>query len=114
MLHNPKYIVYFYDKPNFIQSTGHFYNYCFNYSYAPYHKHEDSDGLTGQIEDRDWLSGYAQLTNIKAFSKVGLFDDDLSPISNEDLDWGIRAIQMGYRLMFVSASVIWHKRSEND
>lgn len=101
-------LVYYFDKEWGIQSTGHVYNPYLGRSYTPYHRLRDVN-LT-KNEERDWLGGGAQLTKVEAFKTVGLFDDDLTPWSNEDMDWGIRARKKGYKLLFVPSAKIWHKK----
>jgi hypothetical protein len=46
----------------------------------------------------DILPGCAQFVKMSAFERFGLYDNDFTPISIEDYEWGIRASRLGAKL----------------
>lgn len=57
------------------------------------------------------LVGCALLFRADALKKVGLFDESLF-LMQEETDWCIRAVKMGFSLLVVSDAVVHHKVSE--
>lgn len=61
----------------------------------------------------DILPGCAQFIRSSTFVKYGLYDNDLSPISIEDFEWGIRTKSMGINLSCcISTEVLHHHNPE--
>lgn len=63
--------------------------------------------ISGRAEV-DRLPGCAQFMKADAFRKFGLYDNDLSPISIEDYEWGFRAKMSGAKLACNTTSVLTH------
>lgn len=67
----------------------------------------------GQYDNPDELQyavGCAMLIRRAVFDDVGLLCDDYFAVA-EDLDFGLRVRNAGYRIFYVPDSVIWHKES---
>ena len=54
------------------------------------------------------LPGCAQFIRTEAFKKYGLYDNDLSPLSLEDYEWGMRATKMGAKLCYNPEAEVLH------
>lgn len=59
-------------------------------------------------DDINILPGCAQFIKAEAFEKYGVFDNDLTPISIEDLEWGIRATKRGAKFKFNAGAEVIH------
>jgi GT2 family glycosyltransferase len=59
------------------------------------------------------LPGCAQFIKIESFKKYGLYDNDLSPISIEDYDWGVRSAVKGAQFQFNPEVEIVHLHDRN-
>lgn len=59
------------------------------------------------------LPGCAQYVKGSTFKKYGVFDNDLSPISIEDLEWGMRATHNGAKLAYVKHCEVYHMQQRN-
>lgn len=57
------------------------------------------------------LVGCALLFRADSLKKIGLFDESLF-LMQEETDWCIRAVNMGFSLLVVSDAVVYHKVSE--
>ncbi len=57
------------------------------------------------------LVGCALLLRADSLEKIGTFDESLF-LMQEETDWCIRAVKMGYHLLVVSDAVVHHKVSE--
>lgn len=58
------------------------------------------------------LVGCALLLRADALKKIGLFDESLF-LMQEETDWCIRAMKMGFHLLVVCDAVVYHKVSES-
>lgn len=67
-------------------------------------------GQFDQERDLSWASGCALLIAKEVVAKIGLLDDEFFAVC-EDLDYGLRVLQFGYRICYVPSAVIWHKES---
>lgn len=59
------------------------------------------------------LPGCAQFVRSGTFRKFGVYDNDLSPISIEDLEWGMRATRSGAKMSYVNECEIYHMQKKN-
>ena len=64
-------------------------------------------GQFGQIREITQATGCAVLTRRRALCDVELFDEQFWAYV-EDLDWSIRFLQSGYRLVYIPKARIWH------
>lgn len=64
----------------------------------------------------DILPGCAQFMRISAYKKIGLYDNDLSPISIEDYEWGMRAKKKRVKLCYNPDTEVihYHNRLKGD
>ncbi len=70
------------------------------------------DGRFDTQRDVEWVPGTAMLLRRKALQEVGLFDDDFFAY-HEDVDWCVRARNLGYRVVFAPKPIIHHKVSRS-
>ena len=59
-------------------------------------------------EVRLYLIGFAVLVKRSVVGQIGLLDERFSPGNSEDLDYGLRIIQSGYRNVLCKNSFILH------
>lgn len=62
------------------------------------------------VAETDRAAGTAMLVPRPALERVGFFDESLFAY-NEDTDWSLRARALGYTLLVVPESKVWHKVS---
>jgi hypothetical protein len=58
--------------------------------------------------DVDWVIGNGCMMSRAALEKVGIFDEEFFQV-NEDVDWCVRARNLGYRVVYVDTAAIHHK-----
>lgn len=63
---------------------------------------------TPAVQDVDWVIGNGCMMSREALEKVGIFDADFFQV-NEDVDWCVRARQLGHRVVYVDTAAIYHK-----
>ncbi|HET7873152.1 MAG TPA: glycosyltransferase family 2 protein [Terriglobales bacterium] len=80
---------------------GHSFPQCFG-------MRKRDNGRYDQPREVTFVSGCAFLVKAAVIEKIGLLDDTFF-YGFEDLDWSIRAIESGFRGMYVAQSRIWHK-----
>jgi GT2 family glycosyltransferase len=90
-----------------IQTAGnkiHFlgFGYCGNYNYPK------SKIKSQKFEEITYASGAGMLINLSVLKKIGFFDEDLF-LYHEDLDLGLRAKILGYKILLAPKAVIYHK-----
>jgi GT2 family glycosyltransferase len=68
------------------------------------------DGQQFLSSDTEWLTGCAILFRSQALEEVGLFESKFFLLF-EDLDWSMRAKNLGYTLRFAADARLWHKAS---
>jgi GT2 family glycosyltransferase len=59
-------------------------------------------------KDVDWVIGNGCMMSREALQTIGLFDEDFFQV-NEDVDWCVRARNLGYRVVYVDTAAIHHK-----
>lgn len=74
------------------------------------YKNVDSFGSDRKIHI---LPGCAQFVRTRAFEKFGLYDNDLTPFSIEDLEWGIRAAKQGAIFEYYPDVEVLHLHRKN-
>jgi hypothetical protein len=72
---------------------------------------EIDQGQYDQEEDMPYITGCALLVKCSVIERIGLMDEDYFNYF-DDMDWGVRARQAGYRLVYVPQAVIRHKGSK--
>lgn len=101
--------IFYYDEPKRIWFAGGIINY---WSGHLYHKgyQEIDEGKYDVVQDVDSITGCALLVKRKVLEDIGLLYEDMF-LYFEDTDLCARAYKKGYRLVYVPASLIWHKIS---
>jgi GT2 family glycosyltransferase/glycosyltransferase involved in cell wall biosynthesis len=104
---NPK--IYYFDSPARIwYAGGHFSKWrCFS-SHVGVGKLDA--GAYDCIREVTFITGCAFLIKTKVIQKIGLLDERFFFLW-EDTDWSIRALQAGFRAIYVPSAIIWHKES---
>jgi len=60
------------------------------------------------------LPGCAAFIKAETFEKYGIYDNDLSPISIEDFEWGIRMTKQGLKFNYFDNAEIFHLHKKSD
>jgi GT2 family glycosyltransferase len=60
----------------------------------------------------DWVPGCVLLARREVYEAIGTFDDSYF-IYFEDIDWCVRASRLGFRIMVVPQSIVYHKVSQS-
>lgn len=104
-------LVYHADEPTVIQSAG---------GVLPKDWHARHRGANqsdrnqfAEIAAVEWLTGCAVLARASALGKFGLLDENFF-MYGEDVDWGVRARQAGYRVLVVPQAHVWHRGVRRD
>lgn len=71
---------------------------------------EVDKGQYDKTEETGFVTGCSMMVRKDVFEKIGLLDEKLFAYL-EDLDFCLRAKQMGYALFYVPQSVVWHKNA---
>jgi GT2 family glycosyltransferase len=77
-----------------------------------YHRGVDEvdKGQYDKTEETKFATGCCMLIKSEVFKKTGMLDDKYF-LYYEDSDLSIKAINAGFRIMYVPASIIWHKNA---
>jgi GT2 family glycosyltransferase len=68
------------------------------------------NGKYNQTTEVSFITGCAFLIKTEVVRRIGLLDEEFF-LGFEDVDWSNRALQAGYKAVYVPASKIWHKVS---
>lgn len=71
---------------------------------------EVDHGQYDEIIDTPYVTGCSMMISRKVVEKIGYLDDKYY-LYLEDLDFGLRAIRSGFRLLYFPPSVVWHKNA---
>ena len=99
-------LVTYFDNPNTIWSAG-------TEMYFGYPRLFEKGKKIQQIDSQEppfGLVGCAILFRTDAIKKIGIFDESLF-LLQEETDWCMRAMKMGFRLIVVNSAVAYHKVS---
>ncbi len=72
--------------------------------------HERDVGKYDQTREISFATGCALLIKSEVVRQIGLLDE-IYFLGFEDLDWCVRALQAGFKAVYVPAAVVWHKDS---
>lgn len=92
--------VYYYSDIEKIQSAGG--KICWNKGSAPHFTNND------KVKDVDYIMGCALLAKAELIRDIGYLNSKYFAYW-EEVDWCVRAINAGYRIVHVPTSKIWHK-----
>lgn len=100
--------VYVHGSLNQLFSLGGVYHRHIGYGRLRFAGRPAPQNLAEPLE-ADWLGGVAMLIRRRVFDQIGFFDEAHNPYGAEDLDWGLRIREAGYRLYAIPDAVVWHK-----
>lgn len=103
--------IYFYDRPQVLQSTGGRVNPWLGTS-RQLGRGERDQGQHNQIAARDYADGACMLIKREALERVGLLDEDYFAYW-EETDWCARARALGLRCYYIPAAKVWHKEGRS-
>jgi len=101
--------IYFYDKPEVIWYAGASFHPWLGWGRHRGHNEHDR-GQYDSVETTDRATGCALMASRELCDTIGLLRDEFF-VYCEDTDWGMRAQNAGYTIMYVPASKVWHKVS---
>src|SRR5262245_12731674 len=70
--------------------------------------HQRDDGSNNKTRTATFFTGCALLIKAAVIRHIGLLDE-IFFLGFEDADWSVRALQAGYKGVYVPAAVIWHR-----
>ncbi len=66
-------------------------------------------GQYDRVREVDWVGTGAMMTKREVFEEVGLFDTQFIGYGYEDVDFGVRVGQSGYKTVFCPYARVWHR-----
>lgn len=81
---------------------------CGRITYGPFLVVFEGGEPGGPARDVDWVSGCGMLVRVAALADIGLMDEEFF-LYCEDVDWCLRARQLGYRVVFEPHAVVLHR-----
>jgi len=80
--------------------------------------YDDKNSLCYLLGKNIYLSEYSLATNNIAYrrdvlNEVGLFDESFPVPSWEDVDLGMRVLDLGYKIIYNPNAVVWHKHENS-
>jgi GT2 family glycosyltransferase len=102
---NPK--IYYFEPPDRIWYAGGLRK---PWRVFPKHLglHKRDDGSYNETREVTFITGCALLVKAAVVRKIGLLDE-IFFLGFEDADWSVRALQAGFKGVYVPAAVIWHR-----
>lgn len=70
---------------------------------------------TGQYQEKEktgFATGCAILVKREVFEKIGLYDEEYF-LYLEDLDFSVRALKAGFKIIYQPKAVVWHKNAQS-
>jgi GT2 family glycosyltransferase len=102
--------MYYHDEPNKIAAAGG----IVDRSRARFWNRMDGvlDPINNDAptEDVDFIVSCAVLARRETVLRIGLLDNRYF-INGDDIDWGLKAIESGYKVLYVPNAKMWHKIS---
>lgn len=98
--------VYHLDRPEQIQSAGAQLDSLWRSRQRGLD--EVDQGQFDRLEEVDYVIGGAMLVRVDPLEQIGLLDRDFF-IYREDVDWCLRARQLGYSILYVPTARVWHR-----
>lgn len=68
-------------------------------------------GQYNRIEDVDYFPGFGFMARREVFEKLNFLDERFYGYGHEDTDFCVRAVRLGYRVVYVPQAVMWHRGS---
>jgi GT2 family glycosyltransferase len=101
--------IYYYDKPRRIWFAGGTINWWTG-GVAHAGIREEDKGKYDVTTEVDYITGCCMLVKREVIDAVGMLDARYH-MYVEDVDWCVRAMRAGYKLVYVPSSKVWHKLS---
>jgi GT2 family glycosyltransferase len=101
-------IIYYYDRPDFIFSAGHYVDWSQNLVRTRGANRRDIGQFT-EVSTVDYVGAGAMLTRKSVFDSVGLLDAGFIGYGYDDADFGLRVNKAGYKVVCYSRSKVWHR-----
>jgi GT2 family glycosyltransferase len=99
--------VFYHEQTNKIWHGAGYFNYLKTNVVVP-QKDRIFDKVNTQVQEVTFLSGCALLIRNEILEVTGLFDPDFF-FYGEDVDFSLRVIRQGYKLLYVPNAFAWHK-----
>lgn len=99
--------VFYHKQTNRIWHGAGYFNYLRTNVVVP-QKDQIFDKVNTQVQEATFLSGCALLIKNEMLEVTGLFDQDYF-FYGEDVDFSLRVINHGYKLLYVPYAFAWHK-----
>lgn len=101
-------IIYYYDTPDLVWSSGGFFN---NFLLMPLESHNKKNKISCPTE-RTFISGCCYLLKRDLLEQVGLFDERFF-LYFEDLDFCKRINESNWKMKVIPTAKLWHKVSQS-
>ena len=77
---------------------------------VPYHRGENQKdiGQYDHVEPVDYVTGAALMIKTEVIYKIGLLDEEFTPLYYEDTDWCVRAKLYGYTVLYTPKPALIH------
>ena len=102
--------VYHYDEPNKLQDIGRVYLNKTILTFKRLGLNEVDSGQYNNVEYRDMLDDVFWLFSSKLYKDVGEYSTYFW-FNSEQADYALRAVNLGYKLVYTPKAKIWHKGS---
>lgn len=102
--------IYYYESPNTIWFAGGRFNWV-KVGISSFGKDRSDSPQYDLVKEVGFVSGCAMLIKRAVIEKVGMLDEDFFNYA-EDLDLCFRAKSMGFRIVVIPRSKVWHKISK--
>lgn len=103
--------VYFYDRRDVIWYAGASFNELLGWGRLRGYNLPGKDKFE-KAEETGRAGGCSIMATREFCEKAGLLDEEYFCYC-EDLDWGMRARKLGFKVLYVPSSIIWHKESSS-
>ncbi len=99
--------IYFYEPPDEIWFAGA-NQHPWHFGAIQGHRYEKDTPENSQVREIDYVWAAAMLIKREVLQKTGGFDTDFF-VYYEEVDFCLRVKELGYKLLYVPDSYIWHK-----
>ena len=72
---------------------------------------ETDRGQYDRIEDMDYFPGCGFMARREVFERLNFLDEAFYGYGHEDTDFCMRAVRLGYRVVYVPQAIMWHRGS---
>jgi GT2 family glycosyltransferase len=99
--------IYYYEPPDEIWFAGA-NQHPWHFGATHGHRHEKDSPHNSQVQEIDYVWGAAMLIKREVLEETGGFDPDFF-VYYEEVDFCLRVKELGYKLVFIPDSHVWHK-----